>query len=108
MLPIMVRPNVILKSEFMNISTVNKVEKVKIDNNKLTAIQEHILCCNYSPSFENFCILIREGNDFKLKIMESLLTARDKLFLTKLIPHCLQSFFNNNISGYHIMSNHII
>ena len=22
-------------------------QKVKIDNNKLTAIQEHLLCCNY-------------------------------------------------------------
>ena len=25
-------------------------KKVKIDNNKLTTIQEHLLCCNYSPS----------------------------------------------------------
>ena len=25
-------------------------KKVKIDNNKLTAIQEYLLCCNYSPS----------------------------------------------------------
>ena len=44
-------------------------KKVKIDNNKLTAIQEHLLCCNYSPSFDDFSILIRESNDFKLKIM---------------------------------------
>ena len=43
-------------------------KKVKIGN-KLTAIQEHLLCCNYSPSFENFSILNRESNDFKLKIM---------------------------------------
>ena len=47
-------------------------KKVKIDNNKLMAIQEHLLCCNYSPSFEDFSILTRESNDFKLKIMESL------------------------------------
>ena len=33
---------------------------VKIDNNKLTAIQEHLLCCNYSPSYEEFSILTRE------------------------------------------------
>ena len=58
-------------------------KKVKIDNNKLTAIQEHLLCCNYSPSFEGFSILTRESNDFKLKIMESLLIARDKPILNK-------------------------
>ena len=29
-------------------------EKVKTDNNKLRTIQEHLLCCNYSPSFEGF------------------------------------------------------
>ena len=53
-------------------------KEVKIDNNKLTAIQEHLSCCNYSPSFEDFGILTREINDFKLKIMESLLIARDR------------------------------
>ena len=53
-------------------------KKVKIDNNKITAIQEHLLCCNYSPSFENFSILTRESNYFKLKLMESLLIARYK------------------------------
>ena len=58
-------------------------KKVKIDNNKLTAIQEHLLCCNYCPSFEDFSILTRESNDFKLKIMESLLIARDKPILNK-------------------------
>ena len=45
-------------------------KKVKIDKNKLTAIQEHFLCCNYSPSFKEFSIMTMEGNDFKLKIME--------------------------------------
>ena len=53
-------------------------KKVKIDSNKLTTIQEHLLCCNYSPSFEDLSILTRESNDFKLKIMESLLIAHDK------------------------------
>ena len=52
-------------------------KKVEIENNKLTVIQEHFLCCNYSPSFQDFSILTREGNDVKLKIMENLLIARD-------------------------------
>ena len=47
-------------------------KEVKTDNNKLTAIQEQLFCCNYSPSFEDFSILTRESNDFKLTI------ARDK------------------------------
>ena len=53
-------------------------EKVKIDNNELTKIQEHLLRCNYSPFFEDFSILTRESNDFKQKIMYSLLIACDK------------------------------
>ena len=54
-------------------------KKVKIDdNNKLTAIQEYLLRCNYySPSLEDFSILTWETNDFKLKTMDSLLIASD-------------------------------
>ena len=43
----------------------------------------HLLCCNYSPSYEDFSIWTRESNDFKLKIMESLLIARGKPVLSK-------------------------
>ena len=38
----------------------------KIDNNKLMAIQEHLLCCNYSPSFEDFSTLTRESKFISL------------------------------------------
>ena len=48
-------------------------KKVKIDNNKVTAIQEYLVYCNYSSSYDNFSICTRESNDFKLKIIESLL-----------------------------------
>ena len=58
-------------------------KKVEIDSNKVTAIQEHLLCWNYSPSFEDFSLLTSESNDFKLKIMERLLIARDKPVLNK-------------------------
>ena len=54
--------------EHLGISHLTE-KKVKIDNNKLTAIQEHLLCCNYCPSFEDFSLLTRESNDFKLKII---------------------------------------
>ena len=66
--------------EHLGISHLTE-KKVKTENNKLTAIQEHLLCCNYCPSFEDFSILTRESNDFQLKIMESLLIARDKPIL---------------------------
>ena len=68
--------------EHLGISHLTE-KKVMIDNNKLTVIQEHLLSCNYSPSFEDIYILSRESNDFKLKIMENLLIARDKFILNK-------------------------
>ena len=39
------------------------VKQVKIDKNKLTAIQEHLFFWNYSPSFEDFSFLAVESND---------------------------------------------
>ena len=47
-------------------------KKVKIDNNTLIPIQKHLLCWKWSPSFEDFSILIVERDDFKFKIIESL------------------------------------
>ena len=83
-------------------------KKWKIDNNKLTAIQEHVLCCNYSPSFEDFSISTRESNDFKLKIMESPLIARHNPVLNKADSSVPLELFYYNISGYHMMFYHII
>ena len=62
--------------EHLSVSHLSE-KKVKIDNNKLTAILEHLLCCNYCPSFEDFSILTSESNDFKLTIMEGLLNKAD-------------------------------
>ena len=39
--------------EHLDISHLTE-KNVKIDNNKLTTIQQHLLCCNYCPSFEDF------------------------------------------------------
>ena len=83
-------------------------KKLKIDNNKLTAIQEHLLCCNYYPSYENFSILTRENYDFKLKIMERLLIARDKPYLNKAGSSLPLRVFWYNINSYHMMLYHII
>ena len=74
MIPIMERSNAQICDGISHLTG----RKVKIDNNKLKAMQKDLLCCNYSPSFEHFAILTRESNDFRLKIMQKLLTARDK------------------------------
>ena len=46
-------------------------KKVTIDNLKLMAIEEHILCRNYRPFSEDFTILTRKSNDFELEIMRA-------------------------------------
>ena len=71
MLPVMERPNAILKSEFVN----NWVFQQLANSDPRTP-----LMFNYSPDFS---ILTMESNDFKLKIMESLLIAHDKPILNK-------------------------
>ena len=47
------------------------------------ANSEYLLCCNYSSSFEDFSILTSESNDFKLKLMESLLITHNNPVLNK-------------------------
>ena len=65
-------------------------KQVKIENNKLTAIQNtSYVLTTLHPLNEDFSILIRESNDFKLKILEYLLIARNKTDLKSRIPHCL-------------------
>ena len=74
-------------------------KKVKIDNNKLTAIQKHLLYCYYSPSGEKLYILIRETNNFNLGIMESLLIQRDKPVFSKADSSLPLELFWYNIHG---------
>ena len=78
--------------EHLGISRLTE-KKVKIDKNKLKVIQEYLLF-NYSPSFEDLSILNRESKDFKLKLMEPLLIARDKPILNKEYSSLLLELFN--------------
>ena len=50
---VMVKGNVALRSEFMKIKGVLHLtdKKMNINNSKVTAIEDHFLCCNFSPSF---------------------------------------------------------
>ena len=71
------------KMEHLGISHLTK-KKVKIDSNKLRVIQEHLLRCNYSLSFEYFPILTRESNDFKLKFPAGLVTFTEEILNGKM------------------------
>ena len=60
-----------------------------------TAVLDHILTSSCSPAnFDNFSILARESNDFKLTLMESLLIERDRPFLNRSIKSLLLELFS--------------
>ena len=76
-----------------------------------------LLCCYYGKtnhhfkfrfsSFEDFSILTKKINDYKLKIMETLQTAGDKSVLNKADSSLPLELFICNISGY-VLSHHMM
>ena len=56
-------------------------KKVKPSNN--SAICDHLLHCNFLPSFDNFSVLAHENKKYLLEIKESLLIMRDKPSLNR-------------------------
>ena len=50
----------------------------RVKNPKKSAIFDHILLKGHDASFEDFTILLKENNKFKLHLKESLLIKRDK------------------------------
>ena len=50
---------------------------------KKSAIFDHMLLDSYKASFDNFSILLKERNAFKLQLKESLLISCDKTILNK-------------------------
>ena len=50
---------------------------------KGSAVSDHLLLWNHSPSFENFNVLIKENKKFLLELKESLLITRDKPSLNR-------------------------
>ena len=65
--------------EHIGISPLTK-KKVKP---KGSAISDHLLLCNHSPSFENFTVLTKGNKKFLMKLNESLLIMRDKPSLNR-------------------------
>ena len=56
-------------------------KKVKPSNN--SAICDHLLHCNFLPSFDNFSVLAHENKKYLLEIKESLLIMTDKPSLNR-------------------------
>ena len=54
---------------------------------KKSAIFDHMLLDGHKASFDNFSILLKENNAFKLQLKESLLISRDKPILNMSIHH---------------------
>ena len=54
-----------------------------VKKSKKSAIFDHMLLDGHKASFNNFSILLKESNPFKLKLKESLLISRDKSILNK-------------------------
>ena len=50
-----------------------------------TAVRDHLLTCQHSPSFDNFEVIGCEPNYFELRLMESILINREKPILNKTI-----------------------
>ena len=55
----------------------------QVKNPKMSAIFPHILLKDHKASFEDFTILLKENNKFKLRLKESLLIERDKPELSR-------------------------
>ena len=65
--------------EHIGISPLTK-EK---DKPQGSAVSDHLLLCNHSPSFENFSVLTKENKKFLLKLKESLSIMREKTCLNR-------------------------
>ena len=50
---------------------------------KCSAVSDHLLLCNHSPSFENFIVLTKENKTLLLELKESLLIMREKPSLNR-------------------------
>ena len=59
----------------------NKLER-KLERKKVkpkgSAVSDHLLLCNHSPSFKNFSVLTKENKKFLLELKKSFLVMRDK------------------------------
>ena len=75
-----IRQSDMRSGEHIGVSPLTR-KKVKPSNN--SAICDHLLHCDFLPSFDNFSVLAHENKKYLLETKESLLIMRDKLSLNK-------------------------
>ena len=56
-----------------------------LENVKQSAISDNLLTCDFNINFNDFAILSEDSKNFNLSIKESLLIARDKFILDKMV-----------------------
>ena len=79
--------------EHIGISPLTK-KQVKPKN---SSVNDHLLLCNQSASYDNFSILTRENEKFLLELKESLSLMRDKPSLNRNITSVpLHQFYRPN------------
>ena len=71
---------------------------------KKSAIFDHMLLERHKARFDNFSILIKESNPFKLQLKGSLLISCDKQFLNKIFT----PFVLNSLIGYDITTEYLL
>ena len=64
---------------------ISNVTGKRLKNVKQSAISDHLLQCNCTINFDDFSILSKDCNKFKLLLMESLLKKRDKTIWNRTI-----------------------
>lgn len=75
----------VLKYKFSNIQVPNiLLAEGKFDSNKLTVIEEFLLCCSFCLYYEDFH-KIAESDGFLLQMMESLQIECDKPVCNKTV-----------------------
>ena len=57
----------------------------RVSNCNRSAVSDHLLLHNHDGDLNNFTVLTRDNNGFKLLIKESLLISRDRPILNKAI-----------------------
>ena len=79
----MVKPYVILRLEPVNIYV--SPLKLRGKNPKEGAIFDHILHTGHNPSFDDFETLVKDSNELRLLLRESLLISSDESSLNKYV-----------------------
>ena len=74
-------------------SGISPLTRKRVDP-KGSAVSDHLVLWNHSPSFDMFSALIKENNKILLKLKESLLIMKDKASLNKSIRPGLLYLFD--------------